>query len=411
MVPAVLACALSTSIVARAESAALVLWPNCAAPGDTVYIKSGAWPDYGGPYQGLRMDVPSSTEGTYWYAPPNGRATQALFPVLIDAGAQPGSYMVQVSPITCLDPGLVNCQWIPSDSPGQFCRRANLTITSDPGNPLDASIQTAILEISVGGVILGRDTITRCVIRFDPGEICNSSPCTRIRFIQVVRPMGRRDGAPGYVPFAAQGTDTTSLAYWREIDTYSVNGWSLDHLGDSFEFDADTQAWVNRGGGERDPYYNGDDPTDSIDIAKGFLSVGSMGSTLSVAQLSDIPGGGGDSTYVRAGLTSKIKEFEVNAFCSDGANQGEWIGRVKWSWERPIGGPTTASIIAVEPREKPTPEFMAALSAFVQRKVFAFPDRATPSEGGQPCPAGGIPPSGDRDGGGHTTGHIGRTQP
>jgi hypothetical protein len=195
--------------------------------------------------------------------------------------------------------------------------------------------------------------------------------------------MGIRDNQEVYIPFVRLMRQRPLT--WQQVDDAAVNGWSVDFHGDNFEQDA-SGAWVSLGDGDCDPYYNGQDYLElNYGRQKGTLRVGSLGESPSDARIDDNPGGGGsDSTYVD-GITAKVMYFEVNAFCSDGLNQGEWIGRVKWRWECHPGMLATITVLEVDPKAKPTAEFKAALLEFCQDRSFTFPEVEPPLEGGTAC--------------------------
>ena len=110
-----------------------------------------------------------------------------------------------------------------------------------------------------------------------------------------------------------------------------------------------------------------------------------MGPIQNLAFVTDLPGGGGDATFEHYGITRKVYDFEVNVFCSDGLNQGEWIGRVTWRWERRLGLSPQTFILSVAPKAKPTAAFMDALRSFCQAKGFQFPEPIPPTAGGMAC--------------------------
>jgi hypothetical protein len=110
-----------------------------------------------------------------------------------------------------------------------------------------------------------------------------------------------------------------------------------------------------------------------------------MGRIVDLSFITDIPGGGGDALFQHHGITRKVYDYEVNVFCSDGVNQGEWMGRVTWRWEKRLGLASRTTILSAEPKAKPTATFMDAVRSFCHTKGFQFPEVVAPTAGGTAC--------------------------
>ena len=380
-----LACALAvvgaflalSSTMSRAQQpsvGALVLWPNCASPGDSVKVKTGRWPNYGG-HQFLVLGLCDSDDGTIYLGP---GATSGIVPVKVDGQATAGVHNWSVVPIRCVDPEGETCDYIPSNSEWVFCQSAELTVTNDTGDPFVLTTPYRLWGTDYGSP----DSLASIVVTFSPDLFCNTSPCDKIRLIQTVRPQVVRGGQVEYSPFASMAS--ARIPSWQEVDDVAVDGWSVDFIPSEYVKDG-TGQWISLNDGECDPYQNGEDDHDLHRRLRNDAGIGSMGPISGISFFTDIPGGGGDALYTRLGITGKIYDFEVNAFCSDGMNEGEWIGRVTWRWEKHLGLASRSSVISTAPKAKPTEAFMDALRSWCTAKGFRFPEVQVPTTGGVAC--------------------------
>src|SRR5262245_8655565 len=117
-----------------ASAGALVLWPNCVSPGDTVWVKSGSWPAYGPrPYQAFRIEAErgaSEPQTTFYQDPMHSHTTQFRYSIFVGTDATLGTRTAAVTPVGCTEPpdeGGGDCYWIPESGPN-YCRLAPLTI-------------------------------------------------------------------------------------------------------------------------------------------------------------------------------------------------------------------------------------------------------------------------------------------
>jgi hypothetical protein len=163
---------------------------------------------------------------------------------------------------------------------------------------------------------------------------------TKIVFIQVMREL--LDGAPvkpsvAAPSFAYQDSDTTS-------DFYHVD-------------------YVS---GEKDPYYNGDDPQD----------FGPQGNAVATppkpASTSDTPNYN-DGSFP-AGKTKLLWEFRTAAFSAAGADQGSYYGYADWAYAKEKGKAATTAVGATRSGE-PGSKFESAVKLWNSNHGFNMPTR------------------------------------
>ena len=347
-------------------------WPNCAAPGDTIWVKAKGFPRHSG-YIFYNLGTPYANGGcaiwgdSSYYRDTEFRIPISVFDVVPDDPdlIPPYDGYVCANQIWCIQPDFLEC----GGAATGWCLRVPFHVVESHaaiGNPWFHELN--LVRMFVDGTPIGPQD-RGIDLFFDPSRFCNTSECSKIRLIQVLRPLVRQGNAISYMPLAQQHRGNLQAAHWQDMDANTVN----EHVVDYVPLDVD-------------PYFNGE--TDVIDlfrIESGNAAVGSMGPLVeSLAKLSDSPSGGAARLWP-TNVSSMIREFEVNAFCSDGPNEGEWIGRATWRWEQEPGQLGTIDNVEFLPLAKPTEGFMDALTAFCTAKGFAFPGIRLPDKGGIPC--------------------------
>lgn len=190
---------------------------------------------------------------------------------------------------------------------------------------------------------------------FDPTDVCDVTPCKKLIFIQVKEPIGvKADGTTRPLTHAEQG-----FANAATLDADLINGRSVDYVF-----------------GEKDPYYNGDDSGD-------FGQQGKQNGSPVASSSNDTPNRT-DGAYP-PDIVKIMLKFEVAAFCAEGDNAGEFVGKLLWNWERAKGAAGTSGTISgvAFSRDQPTQGFKDAANKWNTNHGFTakFPN-AKPN----PCP-------------------------
>jgi hypothetical protein len=120
--------------------------------------------------------------------------------------------------------------------------------------------------------------------------------------------------------------------------------------------------------GEKDPYYNGDDPSD----------IGIQGNAQSTpkkpASTSDTPNYG-DAAFP-PGKSKVDWQFRTAAFSAAGPDAGKFYGYVDWTYQKEKGKAAATKVGSTSANE-PGPKFMAALKLFNANHGFAMPGEAS----------------------------------
>jgi hypothetical protein len=125
--------------------------------------------------------------------------------------------------------------------------------------------------------------------------------------------------------------------------------------------------------GEKDPYYNGDDPQD-------FGPQGNAISTPPVpASTSDTPNYGDGSFPV--GKTKLLWEFRTAAFSAAGADQGAYYGYVDWAYGKEKGMAATTAI-GTKSAGEPGSKFESAVKLWNSTYGFKMPSKSSGLLGG-----------------------------
>lgn len=312
----------------------LTVEPACGVAGSSVKIGGSGWAepvpicDYHFLFDGATF---ASKQPDGLFGPPNRTAT-------IPTGATPGDHKIKVE--LRLTSGNTLLQ----------CRQTTFKVVTAVVDPFAGNITPAVGGTAATGTI---DFI------FDPTNVCDVTPCTRLAWIQSLKIVGvRADG-------------TTEVLKWEDVgfaaNTYDQNtqgGVTIDRL-----FDRPF------------PYYgsdlSGNSPT------SGTNRSGVQNGTPRSANMQDTPSNWG----VPTGFAKVRGEFESNLFCAEGQNSGTFPGgKVIWTWESTGGSTGTATVVSAT-RDQPTPAFLAALTKWdTNRETWAMPTPASPTTGGEACP-------------------------
>lgn len=223
----------------------------------------------------------------------------------------------------------------------------------------EACIQVAIQGGDRWNVLSASTPRPTISIRFEPGSVCGLPDCKRIDLLQVVRfrlSAGgiRRDWT------SAELRALKRVGPW--LDSLRIGGYVVD-----------------QNPGASDPFTTGKDPADQ---RTGSYGPGRKDcDSVVVAGLYDVP-----RISLPAVADTVILEFEVNAFCSDGPGQGEWLGRYSWHWIRPRQGASAVHAFGGDGGQ-PLSESLSALAKFNTQQKYTMPlSPEQPQSGGLPCP-------------------------
>lgn len=201
-------------------------------------------------------------------------------------------------------------------------------------------------------------------IRLKPGGACDVPLCDSLHFVQVIRMRGIDTlGTTHNLSFAEQYAFDTSRAGLA----------------------ANRDARVTPAG------YSVDVPFGTLPPYATYpQTFGRTGNKLQAmaqeAALQDAPQRS-DFSYP-GGIQAIVLEFELNALCTAGEGQGQWLGQCTWAWRRNKGaqGFTGTCIPGSCTRGLPSPLFRAALDLYLQRTGRTVPVPSRPSQGVTACP-------------------------
>jgi len=300
-----------------AFSQKMVFSPSCGVPGAKVCVTGSGWAEpspvcYYRFYFNNAVAATDQPDGLF--GPPHSNIT-------VPAVA-PGSYPIKVDLRLSSDNSLLQSKQS-GDSFFDFTFPFFHTIpdfkvvssVADPWNPLPPAGSTIN-------------------ITFDPKNVCDVTPCSKITFIQVRQPVGvKADNTTRALTFAEQGFNNAAT-----LDADVINGRLVDYIV-----------------GETDPYYNGDDASD-------IGQQGVQDSTTTAATMNDTPKRS-DSAYP-ADIVKIRLNFEVAGFCAAGDDKGKYLGRLFWTWERAKGAAGLTGTISGFPtdRQPPSQGFIDAVT-------------------------------------------------
>jgi hypothetical protein len=316
----------------------LVFSPTCGTPGTKVCVTGSGWAEpspscYYRFYFNNVVAAPDQPDGLY--GPP---ARSITVPAVA-----PGSYPIKVD-LRLYDNTLLQTK----QSGDTYFDFSFPFVHTIPSFKVVAALADPWKPFPGGG--------SKIDIAFNPKDVCDVTPCTKLVFLQVRQPVGvKADGTTRALTFAEQGFKNPAT-----LDADVINGRLVDYIV-----------------GENDPYYNGDD--------SGYDggTQGVQNNTPVTATMDDTPKRS-DSAYP-ADIVKIRLNFEVAVFCASGDDKGKYFGRMFWTWERAKGAVgvlgTTSGISA--DRQQPSAGFIAAVSKWNTNHGFTtkFPV-ATAS----PCP-------------------------
>ena len=190
---------------------------------------------------------------------------------------------------------------------------------------------------------------------FNPMNVCDVSPCTKLVFIQVDRRVGiKNDGTEVSQPDSAWGFDAVG---------------DKDLVGDNYIVDRIIGAKV--------PYYH-DGNGFGYNTQCVLFGLFCFPSNKAAAS-HDAPSQSDGSFPV--GFKAVRLEFETAVFCAGGDDAGKYFGRILWKWEKTKGGGLGTSTVTGTDRNQPSANFTSALNKWISNPdhPFTLPMSNTPS--------------------------------
>lgn len=349
-------------------TAAIRVTPSCAAPDSSVLVETNGWPklhndsehvvhqiflDFGTPHQVQLYPLPGE----------DGRAPYTTFwadTVTVPGSASPGTHTILVKQIEYRPPPF-------SQLIETACVRVVFEVALDSGDPWASVHDTTYEHRPV-------NNNKAIVFIFDPSAVCDVTSCDALRLIQVQQDLGESGGS-----YFVASIDSMYLDYKQRDSTRTLGGFMVDAWG--------AVPGVTLSGtevpaaAERDPYMNGDDaPWDEQPGATvGFRNADGS----NISRFRDGPMSS-DIAIARIGAEAIVRRFETCAYCSAGAQAGQFLGSVLWRWRRALGGVATIDSI-VTSRRQPTPMFKEALQRWGTVRSRPVRSPAPPTEGGFQC--------------------------
>jgi len=196
------------------------------------------------------------------------------------------------------------------------------------------------------------------------------------------------------IEYAPTSKDKSTKIVFIQVMRESLDGIQSkpSALNPAFSYqDADTTAaffHVDYVSGEKDPYYNGDDPQDSGTQGNATASPAVK------ATMSDAPTMS-DAAYP-TGSKLKLWEFRTASFSAAGADQGTFYDYIDWTFSKEKGKTPTLKIGSTG-TGSPGKDFLDALDLWDKNHAFTLPKPAAappPKPAPVPAPAPGVfPPS------------------
>jgi len=327
-------------LVQSAPAQTMVFVPSCGEAGKTkVCVTGSGWAEPAPPcfyrffFNNNQVVFPDQPDGLF--GPPKRS-------FIVPAGTAPGSYPIKVElRITS------NNQLLQKKESGDlFFDFSFPFFHTIPSFKVVSAINQPWTAPTAGGTMN---------FTFDPTGVCDVTPCKKLVFIQVIEQTGvKSNNTSRSLTFAEQGFPNAAT-----LDADVINGRTVDYVI-----------------GEKDPYYNGDDAGD-------IGQQGKQNGSPMAAFTSDAPSRI-DGAYP-ADIVKIVLKFEVAAFCAEGDNAGEYVGKLLWNWERAKGAASTAGIISGVSfsRDQPTQGFKDAVSKWNTNNSFTM---KFPTAKPNPCP-------------------------
>jgi hypothetical protein len=309
-----------------ASSQVLTVEPGCGKPGDSFTIGGSGWAEpapvceYLFYFDGTEF-APRQPDGLF--GPPNRTATVPAVPA--------GDHEVKVELRLTSDGTLLQC------------RQTKFKVVTAVKDPWDGNVTTP-----------GGNSVS---IEFDPTDVCDVTPCSKIALIQTVENIGEKaDGTTINLTYSDYKTTAFGPPATRNADL--VGATTIDYQLPAPE-----------------PYYQTAGPT----------TIGMFGIQNGSPKSSTMTDGPNlsDGAYPDD-ITKVIWNFEVAAFCAGGTNKGEFLGTVTWKWERPKGGSITVTT-GTPNRNQPSQTFIEALNKWNTNHGFTLPTKTPPTTGGEAC--------------------------
>jgi hypothetical protein len=310
------------------QAQVLVASPSCGTSGSVANITGSGWAE-----PAPACDYLFYFDGALVASQPDGLFGPPDQNFVVPAGASVGEHTVSVE------------LRITGSNELLQCRKTCFTVTPP------ATFDPWLGNISVVG-----NGIT---VAFDPTNVCSVTPCDKLVMIQTVTNIGvLADGSTRFLSYADYNTTAFGDPALRDADV--INGRTVDYVPP-----------------ELDPYYNGDDSQDNP--TQGIQSCAMQVES----SIRDAPNCS-DGCYP-SDIVTIIWDFEVGVFCAQGHNGGEWVGSMKWHWERPLGGTPVASFVSAS-IDPPSSGFMAALALWdTNHGPFTLPIMGQTTTGGEQC--------------------------
>ena len=154
-----------------------------------------------------------------------------------------------------------------------------------------------------------------------------------------------QSGAPKIIiKYAPEAADTSTKIVFIQVLRSLLDGAAAkpSAIHSSFSFrDADTTKdfyYVDYVSGEKDPYYNGDDPGDA---GVNQIQGNATSSPKVTASMDDTPSF--EDGHFPSGKTKLKHEFRTYAFSAAGADKGKFYAYAKWTFDKETGKASTLS--------------------------------------------------------------------
>jgi hypothetical protein len=348
------ACAMCLAGANTSRAQTLLIKPSCGTPGSSVAITGSGWAEpeplcrYVFTFDGASL-APDQQDGLF--GPPNATGT-------VPGGAAPGKHTIKT------DLRLNN-----PDSEVQ-CRQRNFCVVAMAADPWNGggNVTTNVAGQGTGSIN----------IIFNPKNVCSITDCTQIVPIQVIQHTGHIIGTPAgtfqNLTFAQQGFSGTRD---HQADKTAA-GWVIDY--------------VNPTSDPFYPYANAQGNHFGMQDCAMPVTAGHF----------DNPG----RPLFPSNVDQIVLNFEVDYFCEEGENRGEYLGQFFWTWTKnsvpaanQMGAPpnlvieqnrtgTAANMAPTQPPPGgpgPTGAFMAALTMFANNHGFPIPIGVPNNQTGEAC--------------------------
>jgi hypothetical protein len=325
---------LGLAIASPAHAQVLLITPSCGVAGTSVAISGSGWAEpnpvcrYVFSFDGASL-APDQPDGLF--GPPSTTGT-------VPAGAAVGKHVIQTQ--------------LRLNNPDSLlqCRQRNFKVVAMVADPWNAG---ANITPNYGG----HGALTSI---FDPTNACMVTDCTQIVPIQTIQQTGMKaDGTTRNLTFAEQNFGNAANLQ-KDV---TPAGWTIDYVGSP-----------------GDPFY--------MYPAPGQMRNGVQGDMPVASSHGDMPQR--SSVGFPADITTIILNFEVNYFCAEGENRGEYLGQFFWTWTKTSASTATdpyGTVTNTAPTQgtAPTGNFSAALSLWANNHGFAIPIGVPHNQTGDPC--------------------------